>query len=216
MDTIGIVGGGRAGLRLFGLFCGSDASAVSFVVDGRPDAPAVLAARSAGVATFTETGTAMRTKPARYVFEVTGSDDVAASLREACAAAGAEFVSHRAAALVLTSIDRSDQALSDRLVTEVSTIRDQMSRSLADMHRLLREIDDITSGMQMLALNARIEAARVGEQGRGFAVVAAEVAASADAIRRIAAELGRLNGDIQGVASGIETTLKDVVTRRAG
>ncbi len=214
MDSVGIVGGGRAGLRLLELFRSSEDTPVAFVADGRVDAPAVLAAKMAGVPTVTDARAAIRSKAPRFVFEVTGSDEVAAALRETCAEAAVELVTHQAAAIVLTSIDRSDQALSRRLVAEVSAIRDQMNRSLSDMHRLLAEIDDITSGMQMLALNARIEAARVGEQGRGFAVVAAEVAASADAIRKTATELGTLNGDIQSVASGIETTLKDVVTQR--
>ncbi|MBL0932827.1 MAG: chemotaxis protein [Alphaproteobacteria bacterium] len=51
------------------------------------------------------------------------------------------------------------------------------------------EINAVTRGVKMLALNAKIEATRAGEAGRGFAVVADEVKSVSISISRIADEL---------------------------
>lgn len=53
------------------------------------------------------------------------------------------------------------------------------------------EIDNITRGVKMLALNAMIEAARAGENGRGFAVVAGEIKNVSNQISKIAEDLSK-------------------------
>ncbi|MEM8871254.1 MAG: methyl-accepting chemotaxis protein [Pseudomonadota bacterium] len=42
-------------------------------------------------------------------------------------------------------------------------------------HTAIEQIDNISSRINLIAINASIEAARVGEAGRGFAVIASEI-----------------------------------------
>lgn len=68
-----------------------------------------------------------------------------------------------------TTVDMS--ASSMHLLEKVSRISDTMPAVV----KALKDIDQIASQTNLLALNAAIEAARAGEAGRGFAVVADEV-----------------------------------------
>lgn len=94
------------------------------------------------------------------------------------------------------------------LVAQVGKI----NSSVPDVLKALKDIDQIASQTNLLALNAAIEAARAGEAGRGFAVVADEVrslsnrsAGFSDQIQRklkdMAEQIQCLTQDIGKVAS---------------
>jgi methyl-accepting chemotaxis protein len=64
------------------------------------------------------------------------------------------------------------------------------------------------SSMQMLALNASIEAAKAGTQGRGFAVVADQMGKSVDTVRALTQEIESVNANIIQVSTQIDSILE--------
>ena len=207
MQNIGIVGGGKRGLRLLRVFSGSSTIGVAFVTDLLADAPAVVAAREARIPVYVELSKALAVHRPELVFEVTGSAEVAAELRQLCAGK-TEVVGAEMTQAILDAIEEHHRALSDQVIADVGAMKLAIEGSLGEMQSMLDSIDTITGNMQMLALNARIEAARVGDEGRGFAVVAQEMAGSTESIRNAAKQLDKLNGSIQAVADGLEVALR--------
>lgn len=69
--------------------------------------------------------------------------------------------------------------------------------------RCTRELDGLQRRQQILALNARIEAARVGDAGRGFAVVA-------DNVGSLSVEYNKLSADISKNVTEIEQVVKNM------
>jgi Methyl-accepting chemotaxis protein (MCP) signalling domain len=81
-----------------------------------------------------------------------------------------------------------------RAIEELSAVAGQIG-GVADA------IDKIASATRMLALNARVEAARAGAQGSGFAIVAGEVKDLAAQTAREASRIATMVKTIDGIAS---------------
>jgi len=97
-----------------------------------------------------------------------------------------------------------DAAQGAAVVAKAATAMQGISKSSAEVGRIIGLIDEIAFQTNLLALNAGVEAARAGDAGRGFAVVAAEVRAlaqrSADAAREIKT---LITGSSTQVTSGV-------------
>ncbi len=89
---------------------------------------------------------------------------------------------------------------------------EEMVQVAANMGNLVKLIEDISGQINLLALNANIEAARAGDAGRGFSVVA-------DEVKKLATQTGNststISGEInriQSISQLVETGLKQIRT----
>jgi len=204
---IGIVGGGKAGLNLFQLFFGSSLTQVVYVVDRSSSAPAMVTASQQKIPTYSDYNKAQAEHPAEFIFEVTGVAEISKAL-SAYATNGVKVVSHDAAFIILAAIEESRRVLKDQVKNEMIDIKKNIEHSLEGVSRMVDGIEDVTRDMKMLAINARIEAARVGDAGRGFSVVSQQMSASADSVRELTKEIVGVSKNIKQVSDQMEKTLE--------
>lgn len=92
--------------------------------------------------------------------------------------------------------------LSDELQSQRAAHRLAADKTAKAAQEALSEISDVSRQVNMIAINASIEAAHVGEQGRGFAIIASE-------IREMSAQIERANARVQARVADMVTTISD-------
>ncbi|WP_429842439.1 methyl-accepting chemotaxis protein [Brevibacillus sp. FIR094] len=142
--------------------------------------------------------------------QATSSQDVALSMNDMAAGIVkiAETSAHVSeAAQVATEQAEQGTAVVEQAVRQMGSIGEGTSKATVAIEQLnnrskeiegiLDTISQLTSQINLLALNASIEAARAGEHGRGFAVVAGEVKKLANQSEESASKIAMLIGEIQ-------------------
>ncbi|OUR76734.1 hypothetical protein A9Q83_13270 [Alphaproteobacteria bacterium 46_93_T64] len=117
---------------------------------------------------------------------------------------------------IMNTIDGHLSTMIDKIVesskhgVEVVYALDDVTKDVVKVENLIGEIEAINKQTNMLALNARIEAARAGTAGDGFAVVAHEVQELAKTINELA---WTMREEVTSVVNGVRlgnTKIKEV------
>ncbi len=91
-------------------------------------------------------------------------------------------------------------------MNQLAEVMERINASSDEINKVVKVIDDIAFQINLLALNANVEAARAGKYGKGFAVVADEVrnlaVKSADSVKETTS---MVEETVQNIKQGTET-----------
>lgn len=192
--TIGIVGGGQGGLEMLKIFTQSNKTKVLFLVDRDPQAVAVEEARELKVPTPVDLVKALQQYPADFIIEATGSPKVLEILHQN-KRPGTEILSSQAALMFFTVVEENRRHLNGSVFGKISHIGEEIVSSTTAIKRALSAITQVAFNLEMLSINAAIEAARAGAHGRSFAVVAEEVKGTAGQAKNLVNSIEAINNN---------------------
>lgn len=216
---IGLVGAGKTGEEILGMFARKKSVSVVYVVDKDTHAPAMSTAANMGIKTLTQTETALKSLEADLVIDATHAPDSPAFLRkcleertpnEAGILPQTEVISAATALLFYHVVNEQRERVDQQVATDLSGVRKEIDRNTRDVSRTLHGIEKISNELEVLAINAGIQASRAGEFGKGFAVVAGEVKSTARVARDLAGDIDRVISEISSMSSKIEQSLKKI------
>ena len=203
---VGIVGGGRGGVTFLEVLLSCDDTEVVYVCDAKADAPAIIKAREHNVTVFMDLDQAVRQKT-DIVLEVTGSEKVLALLRDKLPK-DVRLVDSSLSQFFFTSMVSHQQATNAGVAAELSTMRETILQDTKGILGLVRDIENLTSRLHMIGLNASVEAARIGEQGKAFAIVAEAVQEAAKDVRDTSTSVLEVSESIQRVVGQVSSSIE--------
>ncbi len=115
-------------------------------------------------------------------------------------------------ALAKTTVENAENG--NKQMSELVDAMGRINESSDEINKVVKTIDDIAFQINLLALNANVEAARAGKYGKGFAVVADEVrnlaVRSAEAAKETTNMVEESNKNIEAGNKSAENTAKQL------
>lgn len=204
--TVGIVGGGHGGLEMLKIFADSEKVRVVFVVDRDPQAEAMVAARERDIPTSEDLVATVQRYRTDFILEATGSPKVLELLQQNHREE-TEILSSQAALMFFTVVHEDRRKLNAEIFNKITRISEEISGSTATVKKALAAITQVALNLEMLSINAAIEAARAGVHGRSFAVVAEEVKATAGQAKDLLASIDAVNNDNMAMSEELDALL---------
>ena len=116
-----------------------------------------------------------------------------------------------------SAVDRSVEGMSQvRGATTLSArIMKRLGESGQEINETILSITDLTTRMNLVALNAAIEATRAGEQGHGFVVIAQEIRTlalnSSEAAKKVASHIRAIQRETTAISQSVEHNTLEAV-----
>lgn len=85
----------------------------------------------------------------------------------------------------------------------------EINSNVAKYHEMSQNVGKIAKNINLLSLNASIEAARAGDAGKGFAVVATSIRSLSDESKKSVSDAETNEGNIAAAISQVNTTVED-------
>jgi len=116
-----------------------------------------------------------------------------------------------------SAVDRAVEGMSQvRGATTLSArIMKRLGESGQEINETILAITDLTTRMNLVALNAAIEATRAGEQGHGFVVIAQEIRTlalnSSEAAKKVASHIRAIQRETTAISQSVEHNTLEAV-----
>nr|CRH06210.1 putative methyl-accepting chemotaxis sensory transducer [Candidatus Magnetococcus massalia] len=208
MKKIGFVGGSSEGKELLRLLSKSSRIEVVYVADANSNSSTMSAAKKMGVKTLTKIEAALRNVEADFIIVADSSDEVRQLVEEN--RGSAEVISSETALIFYKVLDEQRGETNQQVFDDLTDVRQEIDRNTRDVSKTLHGIEKISNELEVLAINAGIQASRAGEFGKGFAVVAGEVKSTARVARDLAGDIDRVISEISSMSDKIEQSLRKV------
>ncbi len=204
-NVVAIVGGGNIGRDLLQIFLKMDSIKVKYVLDINSKAPAIKLARENNIKTTSEIETILSDTGINLIIEVTGVDKVVTAIKNN-KREETDLITGEAAYLVYNLIEdykKFQQQLLFEVIEHLNHVHSEIEQDSRNINSLLAEINNVTGKLNMLAINASIEAAHAGSEGRGFSVVADEVKNLSEKSTQLVRNIDEINEDVIGLNNRI-------------
>ncbi len=174
-----IVGGGRAGRQMLELTRNAADIQVMGLVDVKLDAPGVIYARRIGVPLFSDVPSALLQTGAELVIDLTGRAEVADTLKGQVQPPKellSSLSSQALHAILVGNEEAKQNSGTQQTVAELDGSAKALGLANTSVQGSLVKLGEVMRRMQVVSLNAGIEAAKAGVAGKGFGVIAEEMA----------------------------------------
>ncbi|MGN7612970.1 methyl-accepting chemotaxis protein [Magnetococcales bacterium HHB-1] len=208
LTRIGVVGGGSIAKMLLQFFSKSNLASVVYVVDENVNAPAMILAKRLNLKTLSKIESAVKNNEVDILVDASESADIRDIIIEHMTAG--ELVSSELILRFQKILEGQRGENTQQVFKDLAGVRREIDRNTRDVSKTLHGIEKISNELEVLAINAGIQASRAGEFGKGFAVVAGEVKSTARVARDLAGDIDRVISEISAMSNKIEQSLRKV------